>query len=77
MSRIRKPKFSANVIGRLRIYDLSRILEHDYLINSLKVQVHNFSHRLLTDQEQKLLSLSLNFRPTTTPIVGSDLNNQL
>ena len=52
-------------------------MEHDYLINNLKVQVHNFSHRLLTNQEQKLLSLSLNFRPTTTPIVGSDLNNQL
>ena len=76
-SQIRKPKSSANVIGKQWIYDLNRILEQDSLINGLKVQVRNFSHRLLTNQEQKLSSLSINFRPTTTPIIGSDLNNQL
>ena len=74
---MRKLQSFCSRIGRLRTYDVNRILEHDSLINGLNFQVHNFSNRLLTTQEQKLLSLSLNFRPTTKPISSSDLNNQL
>ena len=57
--------------------DVNRMLEHDSLINGLNFQVYNFSNRLLTTEEQKLLSLSLNFRLTTKPISSSDCKKQL